>query len=384
MPVPRNGTAEMEDPMKALKMTLLAITTISLVLFLVGCGDNAPNDALNSDPTDEEIDLNAEFGGYDTNDESPAFGDDDMMKNEDDGVDAQDAMDEDPEVISIGAAVTTDVYVVRLAWGLLEGDSSNTAVTDWSGSISVDQGAVVVERLLRFEKDDHIVRPRVDRTVIDLVSTTIPHWDGLLITVLDPIDDTLDAVENVLHISLGDFEISYTTLQLVELEEIHDVDLLGNQFSVNAFLVDEFPCGRGFLAGEWRHTNEFGGDFRGRWTTYTGLGRGNLKGRWGVNEEGVKVFFGKYINLNGEFRGLLRGHWGHGESRGCGWLRGAWHGNEEIKGLLRGVWKHEWHGPVEESANSVAERKGGFFHGRWFEACDPAALVDEFAPGQDL
>ena len=369
--------------MKALKMTLLAITTISLVLFLVGCGDNAPSDALDGDPTDEEIDLNTEFGGYDMDDESPAFGDDELMKSEDDGVDAEDVMDEDPEVISIGAAVTTDVYVVRLAWGLLEGDSSNTALTGWNGSISVDRGAVVVERLLRFEQEDHIVRPRVDRKVVDLVSTTAPHWDGLLITVLDPIEDTLASVENVLSISLGEFEISYTTVQLAELEEIHDVDLLGNQFSVNAFLIDEFPCGRGFLAGEWRRTNEFGGDFRGRWTTYTGLGRGNLQGRWGVNEEGVNVFFGKYINLNGQFRGLLRGHWGHGESRGGGWFKGAWHGSEEIKGMFGGVWRNEWHGPVDETS-ALTDLRRGFFHGRWFEACDPGALVDEFDPGQEL
>ncbi|MFH1277570.1 MAG: hypothetical protein ABIK65_04250 [Candidatus Eisenbacteria bacterium] len=363
--------------------TLLALATVSLVMFLFGCGENSPTDSGSIPDGEENVDLNAEFGGYEATDEAAAFGMGDLEKMAEDGVEAHDQVAEESEVVALGAAPATNVYVLRLAWGMLEGDSSVTVETDWSGSISVDRGAVIVERVIRFEPGDYVVRPRTDRTVVDLVSKTAPHWDGLLITLLDPAEDSLAQVENVLRISLGGFETSYTTVQLAELEEIIDVDLTGNQFSVNAFLVDEFPCGRGFLSGEWRHTNVEGGDFRGRWSSYDGENRGFVRGQWGLNEEGRKVFFGKYIFADGAFGGLLRGHWGFGESRGSGFFRGAWHGENEIRGLLHGVWRHEWRGPDSGPNNGnrpgeTLDRGRGFFHGRWFRACDPSEVTDEF------
>lgn len=357
---------------------LLALVTMTMVLFLVGCGENSPADSAGGlSEGEENVDLNADFGGYETTDETPAFGVEDLAKSADDGIPAADAVADEPEVINLGVAPATNVYVVRLAWGMLEGDSSITTETDWSGSISVDRGAIVVERIVRFEPGDYVVRPRTDRKVVDLVSKTAPHFDGLLITVLDPQDDSLATVENVLRISLGGFETSYTAPQLAELGEIVDVDAAGNQFSIDAFLLREFPCGHGVLSGEWRHTTMNGGDFLGRWSSVGGENRGFVRGSWGVNEEGIRVFFGKYILADGTFGGLLRGHWGFAESRGSGFFRGAWHGENEIKGSVHGVWRHEWRGNESNSAGEIVDGRRGFFHGRWIQACDPAEVTDD-------
>ncbi len=350
-----------------------------IVFSLTGCSENSPIDADGEGfGSDVETDLNSAFGGYQMTDESPAFGDEELLKSADDGAPAEDPVAEDAAVILMGAESTTDAYAVRITWGMLEGDSSVTEATDWSGSISLSRGAIIVERTILFERGDTIVRPRTDRKVVDLVSKTMPHYDGLLLTILDPHTDTADAAENVLTIALGPFEETFLLSELVEREEVFDVGVVGSQVSITSFLVEDFPCPRGFLSGRWGRTGPDGGLFLGRWISRSGAARGFLKGHWGIDEEGRKVFFGKYISVNGEIEGLLRGAWGHRvNSRAAGWFRGVWHGEEGPRGYLHGVWREAWHGYEAALTGAQAGRPRGFFHGHWFKPCDPSGIVEE-------
>jgi len=363
--------------MRRMKSTIPAAVVFALVLALAlaGCGENSPSGTRTQDPGgDEGGDLNAEFGGYTMTDEAEAFGDVQLKAEAEDGEPAEDPVEEMPEVVALGALQTTDVYVLRIAWGMLHGDSSNTVVTDWSGSIAVDTGAIFAERALRFERTDSIVRPRTDRRVLELVSETAPHWDGIVLTVLDPNPGSPGGSDNQVAIDLGPFQMAFAMEELVSIDTVFDVDAIGNQFSVAAFLLEEYPCGRGFVSGHWIRSAIDGGEFRGRWTTQHGSNRGFLRGHWGVDDDGMRVFFGKYIGEAGEFLGLLRGKWGPGRERDAGWFRGVWRDEAGIQGSLHGVWKSEWRGPRPQHG---IEEGRGFFHGRWTKACNPAEVTDE-------
>lgn len=360
--------------MKASMQMLLALLALPLFLLAAGCGENSPADTNGTPGEEENLDLESEFGGYTATDEGVAFGDEDLAKEADDGEPADDPVEDEPEVQQLRDRLATNAYYLRIAWGMLEGDSSVTEPTDWSGSLRLDTGAIVAERILRFEPEDHIVRPRTNRELLEIVSETGPHWDGVLVTILDP-EDTLATEENKVAIALGPFELTLTMSELTSIDTIFDVDVAGNQVAITGGLLEDLPCERGFLSGAWIRSDFEGGAFRGRWTTVRGLGRGFMQGHWGVNDDGVNVFFGKYIGEGGEFRGLLRGRWGHGQNRGGGWLRGYWYDEEGAPlGTLHGAWKHEWRGAPQ----AEAKRPDGFFHGRWKEACGPIDDDSEF------
>lgn len=360
---------------------------------MVGCSRNDnPIVADGADDSQEEaLDLEASFGGYSYKDELPAFGDDELLEKENDGVEARDALEADPAVIDLGARPDTKVYSVRLAWGMLEGDSTVTDGRDWSGDISVINGAVIVNRILQFEDRDYIERPRDDRRLVSVVSHTGPRWDGLLLTILDPQSDL--TVINELVIDLGDFEMRWLVSDLDSLEEIIDVDDRGNQFSITAFAVDEMICPSGFIHGRWANTRDNGGVFRGRWTSRYGLSHGWLKGHYGVNDEGDNVFFGKYIGQGGEVRGLFRGSWGRADAVDHGgWFRGKWHNRGDVQGALGGRWFARPDRTMPPSVDAAgdgnarpefAERPNiGFFSGRWINNCD-GSMDEETDPSDE-
>ncbi|MBN1826089.1 MAG: hypothetical protein JW958_07475 [Candidatus Eisenbacteria bacterium] len=360
-------------------MRLWAMLAIPLLVLLgAGCmGDFSSNPTSNVTPDEQELDLNSEYGGYDTSDESPAFGDPELLKTEEDGVDAMDAFACSSAVMNIASRAGTDVYALRLTWGMLEGDSTVSELTDWSGTIKLDRGVIIVDRIILFEPGDYILR-RVCRDSVGVVSFTGPHYDGLLITVLNPEADSTGAPEeNVLTIDLGPFHETFTMDQLEEIQEVYDVDVTGNQFSIVGRYLTELPCKNGFIHGKWARNEADGGVFRGRWTTRRGLGRGYLNGHWGVNEEGDRVLFGKYIGLDGSFEGLIRGTWGQGELTGTGWFRGVWKNEEEtVEGVLNGVWVDPF--PYNGNIHVQGRPDHGFFNGRWIEACESDVVDEEY------
>ena len=188
---------------------------------------------------------------------------------------------------------------------------------------------------------------------MDLYSLTRPHYDGLLLKIIDPTPD-VDMV-NDLVIDMGPAQISLAVAELDGYSNLVDVDELGNQMSFQS--PEILDCPNGFLHGVWVKRNQHErGIFRGVYTSYGGGVIGHMRGHWGVNDEGERVLKGKYINRDGGFIGLMRGTWTPDETAprpGTGSFEGVWFDeNEEAGGTFGGQYRR-------------GIRRGGYFGGRW-------------------
>ncbi len=360
------------------KLFLIGLVLV-LGVWMVGCSDKSSQ---SDNTTTEELNLTDDFGGYKATDESPAFGDDAMMELEG-SVDADDPLRLRPDVDSLRQRlIDVKVYSVEFLWGHLELDSTEVDITDWSGSIAVERGGIVAVRLIRFEPGDHIVRPRLYRTELDFASFTRPSFDGLLLFIYDPEPDSFDT-ENTLTFTSGPYTRTFTMSELEQISEV--VDVGDNQFSVNAFRVDQFACGEGFFEGRWvRPASDKGlGTFVGWWISQDGLLLGHLHGHFGQRIDGAEVMFGKWISAAGLFRGFLRGQWGFGSDEDpantdLGWYEGQLYNRDEVViGGYEGNWMAKeqpgnhgnGNGDNDDRADS-RRAKHGYFRGQWSLNCE--------------
>ncbi len=350
--------------MKSGKFLMILIAIAMMAIGSTGCnslfgGSNPDGEADtgyydDSFYGDTELDLNDPDGGYDTADEQPAFGDAEFAAMFEEDPDVEDATGDDIDVIGMENEAGARVYYLRLLWGQLRGNPDIDEVTDWGGSISVDRGGIVVLRRIKFENlTDWVVFPREDEKVVDLYSVTRPHYDGLLLKVIDPTPD--DATENALTIDMGPAQISMPVADLDGYENVVEVDELGNQMSFRSPQI--LDCPNGFLHGIWvKRQQSERGIFRGVYTSYGGGIIGHVRGHWGFNDEGERVLKGKYIDRDGGFIGLMRGTWTPDENAprpGIGSFEGVWFDeNEEPGGTFGGHYRRGF-------------RRGGFFGGRW-------------------
>ncbi len=302
--------------------------------------------------SEEELSLDKAYGGFDTSDEQPGFGDPDIMSDV-----SADEPASDPVAMDAASDLSSGqipAYVVRITWGKLEGDSTATEVIDWSGYAEINKGVLGVLRLIRFERQtDRLVLPRQSKQRIDFESQTSRHFDGLMLLIVD--NDTTD-LDGELTLQLGAYSRTLSFAELDSLDLLEQVDDAGNEVSIvsHGRYVNHFAGG--FFAGRWIRMNERMGRFHGRWIDIMGNNSGFLKGIWGQNGRGRRVMFGKYIKMDGSFGGLLAGHWGYSPTdRMHGWLKGRWVSrNQQEMGRFRGVWK----------TGKPGDRRG-FFHGRW-------------------
>ncbi|MCP3977620.1 MAG: hypothetical protein GY720_24320 [bacterium] len=345
-------------------MFLMTLMAIALMVFgSSGCnslfggssseGDSNADNYSDSFYEDTNLDLEDPSGGYDTADEQPAFGDAEFAAMFEEDPEVTDAVGDETDVIDMEAEAGARVYYLRLLWGQLRADTDIEEVTDWAGAISVDRGAIVVKRRIKFEHlTDWVVLPREDEKVVDLYSLTRPHFDGLLLKIIDPTPE-LDEI-NDLVIDMGPAQITVAVADLNGYEAVVDIDDLGNQMSFQSPQV--LDCPNGFLHGIWvKRSADERGIFRGVFTSYEGGRLGHMRGHWGINEAGERVFRGKYIGLDGAFRGLLSGTWSSDTDspQGFGDFEGEWMDeNEETQGQLGGHYRRGF-------------RRGGFFGGRW-------------------
>ncbi len=333
------------------KTALFFALAVSLAIF--GCQRNdllVPDEGSND--TEEQVSLDKEFGGFDTSDELPGFGDQSILS--DFATDEQSAdpvaMDAESDMAEAGVPA----YFVRVTWGHLEGDSTATEKVDWSGYAEVSKGTLAVLRLIRFERgSDHLNLPRESRQRVDFTSVTGRHFDGILFLIVD--NDTTDA-EGQFTLNAGPFSQTFSFSELDSMEQIIPVDEMGNEVSIVSRGKEVQPFAGGFFSGRWIRFNKHHGRFIGRWIDNMGENVGHLKGIWGENRHGRRVMFGKYISSTGQFRGLLAGEWGYKDDSGKrGWFKGRWFGrNHDAKGRFRGVWKSGRPGDGR-----------GYFHGRW-------------------
>lgn len=96
-----------------------------------------------------------------------------------------DTMASDPSVTTIAAAPDVASHRVVIAWGKLPADPTSTA-RDWSGSLTISRGALLVSRTIGFEDRSDQLLPRTSKDTVAFENITKPFVDGLALRVLDP------------------------------------------------------------------------------------------------------------------------------------------------------------------------------------------------------
>ncbi|MBC8423062.1 hypothetical protein H8E07_02970 [bacterium] len=386
--------------MKNLRILGLLMMLGLLILGAAGCSETPGVTGTTDIAVDDydQMDMDKANGGLTMTDEADNFGDayyeDTATLYED--ADAEDPMDDiDPaladevadyedEIVNGDPADPTrpTITVVRLLWGQLDGlvediDEDFDAL-DWSGLLRVDRGIAVVRRVVLFERPwDSLVRPRIDRHTVAWFSHTGPHFDGLVVQIIEPpVQPDPDATPpppNMLHLVTPQISLDFPMTEVAGLAETYPVDELGNALRIEGHLLTDVDlCPKGFLSGIWVADPQYDEDgtliangyFKGRWMTIWGRVKGLLRGRYGVNDAGENVFFGKYVARNGQFRGLLSGTYGPDEELGRGVFNGHWiNAAETVEGVLGGQYVQ------------IPDRPGGFFAGRWATLCDQEAVA---------
>lgn len=344
---------------------LFSITMLAaLLLWAVGCSENSTG----TEDVTENLNLNDPTGGYLATSESPGFGDSDLLAEANDN----DEYD-DPMLSSLGADTLDECldgrYHFRVVWGQLRYDSTVTEVTDWTGSLTVSRGAMIIRRVIKFEPGQDAILPRTDRTLVEWESFTTVHHDGLAVDIFIPPDTAISSEAVTVAFETGPYSRTFDLSELTALDTVvylDDAD--SNAVAFHAFRLDRVPCPRGFLTGHWGYNEDGEGVFRGVWMTRHGWISGFLRGHWGVNDNGQRVFFGKWISANGRFEGFLRGRWDRHPSHNAspnavkhagGWFAGEiLNADELVIGTLKGKYK------------SHPAFKKGFFQGRWKLACN--------------
>ena len=333
-----------------LPATLTFTGLFGLATAFAGLGCTLDSDELDPDVIASAIEQ--ENGGLDMQDEAPMFGEAERFEQAKlvDSEEAYvDSMQADEVVVSMLELPDVVLFDTTVAWGQIPGNPANEAPRDWTGALQVNRGAILVRRTVLFEPNDTLL-PRSDRQTVDFHSVTLPHRDGMRLTIIDP-DPTS---EEPLILSYLTEEGPVAAAPLASLiEEPHELvaDEYENRMVAVAFARPVDLCEYGFLGGVWHRVAPGRGILLGRVVDGQGEHIGYMRGLYGRRSSGEQVFFGKYINLEGEFRGIFRGRYGAGHFAGR-WL----HASGEI-GALGGEYRETLDGP----------ETGGYFLGRWAE-----------------
>ena len=370
-----------------LRRTLLLLV-LSLLFWILGCSDSATD----PDEGTGTFNLNDQFGSFTESDEELAFDDLNLL-----ALAGEDETYNDP-ILSIAqmdsflADDESGFYHLRILWGRLCFDTSATKVTDWSGSLSINRGAEIVRRVIRFESNQDYVLPRTDRRLVEWVSKTTVHNDGIAVDIvvpkaaafMDTTTDTDTSSENdskeIIEVDTaysildsvrivfetGPYRSTFTLSDISALDTVIQLDD-SNSVALHGLKLDQRPCPRGFLSGVWGLDEEGRGVFRGLWLSRNGQVTGFLKGHYGINADGLKVFKGKWITSTGSFGGLLSGTYHHYADlevndtefvRPGGAFRGKIYSAQRLEiGVLKGRFR----------ASSLVD--DGFFQGRWRVIC---------------
>jgi hypothetical protein len=312
-------------------------------------------------------------------DELPAFGDDLLAADLAADTEINDQLLLSPSVDSIiDRSEGSGAYALRIIWGSLECDTTISELTDWTGSLSISRGAEIIRRVIRFEDGQDYIEPRTDRKLIEWVSFTSIHHDGIFVNLYIPPDDissnTTDEAVTVTF-ETGPFTKTFELRELSGMDTIFHLDDSINSVSVRALQIYPSACPKGFLEGRWGRDSAGTGVFRGRWISQHGALSGFVRGFWGVDPDSnqANVFYGKWIDVTGRFKGFLKGEYGprmcfgeNGDSvyspfPGGGWIHGRiFNANRNIIGALRG---HYLMPKADE------ENRWGYFQARWKTYC---------------
>jgi hypothetical protein len=350
---------------------------------LAGCSSDHSTMPVAAQPIDDsQLDLNQPYGGLTPAGEPAPQNDPDYAAAlaEDEGEAVSDPVAASPEVQALERAALSAAGVaaprftfVRVVWGVLDRpDSTGDDLvdrTDWSGSVHIDRGFLVVRRTIRFEwPHDHLVFPRPDRFTASWVSHTGRGRDGLVLEIIEPPlragqTDTLPP--NQVTFTTAPFAHTFTLAELAGADSTFAAGPEGNAIRFSAFGVTPVPgCPEGFLAGAWTARSDSAGVFKGRWLGVRGELSGFLHGAWGYDNSGTRVLVGRWITRTGAFGGLLQGRWAPGPVPGRGTFAGHWVGADRVReGAFRGHY------------GRIAGTPLGQFSGLWATDCDAQAAA---------
>jgi hypothetical protein len=302
--------------------------------------------------------INEAYGGLTTEDEQPEFGEPNVFSAlgaASADVTFADAIATDPGVVTEEQNTNT-IHYLLLAWGNLrranaDGTDDTTTPQDFSGTLSVTDGALVVVRKVRMEEaQGDGVLPRTDPKLVEWTSTIYGGVDGMLVKVIAPADATitLTGAGQTIAKTVAELDLSYGVVDVPGTEDA---------LAWAAAAVDKSGgCAHGYMVGRWNKRLAIGGVFRGRWVSADGELRGHMRGIFGQRRDADQVFFGKWIGGGGEFHGLLAGRYDDNHE-----LQGHWlDGELRLTGRVKGIF---FEPPVLEP------RKIGFYLGTWQEAC---------------
>jgi hypothetical protein len=320
---------------------LMALPTVAC-LDRGGAGD---------DPQEVSSALEQPNGGYDTTDEAPQFGaeaDFTAAAIETDTA-ATDTLSADPTATSMDRASAAAGMRVLVVWGKIPADRDATVSRDWSGSLKVSRGGLLVRRTIAFEDRTDMLLPRPSLDSVAFKSVTRPFIDGLALTVLDPTAPTASSAQTLTYTSADN--ASVYTFDLTQLAAGPIAVDAGDGFKMVAIGVHRQAdaCDRGFMRGRWHALSSHLGRFLGIVTDENGAPVGHVRGVYGQRRNGDPVLFGKFIDREGHFHGILAGTFANGEYHARWIARDGDHGTA--------------HGAYFEGASAT----GGHFVGRWAE-----------------
>jgi hypothetical protein len=338
---------------------VLSLALSAALALMAGC-----ETFLSDDDGADDAALLEEYGGFYPVDEAPWFGDADLLETYPDEQPFEDDMANHPQVINAEGNRGAKQYALRIVWGNIDARDTASAgtndcpVSDWSGSVSVNGGVLVVERLIRFEPGDRVLKPRRGPHEVEWVSHTSNHVDGIVLKIIDVPDPAHTDYANTVEIVTPFYRASMDISELQDYRVFVEHDDC-NKASLVATEVHPTRCPGGFMEGRWITETDTSGYFKGVWIGRQGDHVGYLRGRFTVRD-GYRVLYGKWITRSGEFAGLLRGRWmpmdlkpgpdGHFEGR---WVDE----NYTVDGFFRGHYC------------TCDEDSSGFFHGRWIKDC---------------
>ncbi|MGH7598045.1 MAG: hypothetical protein ACREOI_16970 [bacterium] len=225
---------------------LFLLCMAAMVFLLTACSNDQP---AGPELDAEQSSLDEAYGGLTTSDELPGFGDADLINAANEDVDVADPFNSLGKSAEVAGIKT---YVVRLAWGKLEGDSTATAVVDWSGFAEVNKGTLAVLKTIRFENNDRIQLPRASRQRVEFVSQTQTSYDGMVIAI---IDNDSGSTAGTLTLTAGSYS---RTLSFSEMDSLDLVEPVGegDEVSIVSRAKEVTPFDGGFLAGRWIKDNQ--------------------------------------------------------------------------------------------------------------------------------
>lgn len=355
---------------------------LMLLVIAAGCSDDGTSSTtpvVQSDP-----DVDEPLGGYDAQDEEPAFGDSELAESVESETEFEDSVRDLPVVADLIADSTVRAFAVTVTWGVLRApadvpsnDLPDAPVVDWSGRIAITRGALVLNRVLDFEAGDLISLPRENPQTLEWRSETGVDFDGLRMVVYlpgrGPIHDDVMEIETPL------FSARFDARQLLDLDVAETFDEVSQQIRVQAFALDRMPSHLGFANGEWTPADADGqGTFSGRWIDSSGAITGFVHGVYGVRD-GERLLFGKLIDRGGAFLGFVSGEWqtiGFGggqigdESTGIFDAEILRPRGDSLDVLFRvGRFQGRWRlGRLD--AGTPESKSTGTFDGRWCLECD--------------